>query len=124
MVNQRSRPPHVLRRADPQALHRQLPQLINVLKGDMSIVGPAGNSAFRGAVPRRGAALHDPPYGQARHDRSAQVSGYAATLHPRTHRLRYRLRENWTIWLDIRIILHTFTSLVNDETLPPLHREK
>ena len=55
----------------------------------------------------------------------AQVSGYRGDTS-----IRGRIDcdiayiENWTIWLDIRIILRTFTSLVNDETLPPLHREK
>ena len=55
----------------------------------------------------------------------AQVSGYLGHTS-----IRGRIDcdiayiENWTIWLDIRIILRTFTSLVNDETLPPLHREK
>ena len=104
----------------------ELPQLINVLKGDMSIVGP------RPEIPHFVEQFRDEvPLYMIRHmvkpDMTglAQVSGYRGDTS-----IRGRIDcdiayiENWTIWLDIRIILRTFTSLVNDETLPPLHREK
>lgn len=104
----------------------ELPQLINVLKGDMSIVGP------RPEIPHFVEQFRDEvPLYMIRHmvkpgmTGLAQVSGYRGDTS-----IRGRIDcdiayiENWTIWLDIRIILHTFTSLVNDETLPPLHREK
>ncbi len=104
----------------------ELPQLINVLKGDMSIVGP------RPEIPQFVEQFRDEvPLYMIRHmvkpgmTGLAQVSGYRGDTS-----IRGRIDcdiayiENWTIWLDIRIILRTFTSLVNDETLPPLHREK
>ena len=104
----------------------ELPQLINVLKGDMSIVGP------RPEIPHFVEQFRDEvPLYMIRHmvkpgmTGLAQVSGYRGDTS-----IRGRIDcdiayiENWTIWLDIRIILRTFTSLVNDETLPPLHREK
>ena len=104
----------------------ELPQLINVLKGDMSIVGP------RPEIPHFVEQFRDDvPLYMIRHmvkpgmTGLAQVSGYRGDTS-----IRGRIDcdiayiENWTIWLDIRIILRTFTSLVNDETLPPLHREK
>lgn len=53
----------------------------------------------------------------------AQVSGYRGDTS-----IRGRIDcdiayiENWTIWVDVRIILRTFTSMINDETLPPMHR--
>ena len=103
----------------------ELPQLINVLKGDMSIVGP------RPEIPHFVEQFRDEvPLYMIRHmvkpgmTGLAQVSGYRGDTS-----IRGRIDcdiayiENWTIWLDIRIILRTFTSLVNDETLPPLHRE-
>ena len=87
------RPPHVLRRADPQALHRRTaPAHQRAQRRHEHRRPAAGNSAFRGAVPRRGAALHDPPHGQARHDRSGTGERLPRRhFHPRTHRLRYRL---------------------------------
>ena len=104
----------------------ELPQLFNVLKGDMSIVGP------RPEIPHFVEQFRDEvPLYMIRHmvkpgiTGLAQVSGYRGDTS-----IRGRIDcdiayiENWTIWLDIRIILRTFTSLVNDETLPPLHREK
>ncbi len=104
----------------------ELPQLINVLKGDMSIVGP------RPEIPHFVEQFRDEvPLYMIRHmvkpgmTGLAQVSGYRGDTS-----IRGRIDcdiayiENWTIWLDIRIILRTFTSLVNDETLPPFHREK
>ena len=104
----------------------EMPQFINVLKGDMSIVGP------RPEIPHFVEQFRDEvPLYMIRHmvkpgmTGLAQVSGYRGDTS-----IRGRIDcdiayiENWTIWLDIRIILHTFTSLVNDETLPPLHREK
>ena len=104
----------------------ELPQLINVLKGDMSIVGPRPEiphfvEQFRDEVPLY-LIRHKVKPGMTG---LAQVSGYRGDTS-----IRGRIDcdiayiENWTIWLDIRIILRTFTSLVNDETLPPLHREK
>lgn len=104
----------------------ELAQLVNVLKGDMSIVGP------RPEIPHFVEQFRDEvPLYMIRHmvkpgmTGLAQVSGYRGDTS-----IRGRIDcdiayiENWTIWLDIRIILRTFTSLVNDETLPPLHREK
>ena len=32
--------------------------------------------------------------------------------------------ENWTIWMDIRIILRTIPAIVNDERLPLRKKKK
>ena len=101
----------------------ELPSLLNMFVGQISLVGP-----------RPWLCKYLEYYSEWERIRHtvrpgltglAQVSGYRGDTS-----IRGRIDcdiayiENWTIWLDIRIILRTFTSLVNDETLPPLHREK
>jgi exopolysaccharide biosynthesis polyprenyl glycosylphosphotransferase len=94
----------------------ELPQLINVLKGDMSLVGP------RPHVPGMlaGGMLYEEltPYYFQRHNMRpgvtglAQVSGFrgsTAAPAPAVERLNCDLRyiENWSFWLDLRIIVGT-----------------
>jgi len=94
----------------------ELPQLINVLKGDMSLVGP------RPHVPGMlaGGMLYEeltPYYFQRHHMRPgitglAQVSGYrGGTTAPLSaiERLDHDLQyiETWSLLLDIRILIRT-----------------
>ncbi len=94
----------------------ELPQLINVLKGDMSLVGP------RPHVPGMLAAglLYEQftPYYFQRHNIRpgitglAQVSGYrGSTTVPLSavERLDHDLQyiEKWSLWLDLSIIVRT-----------------
>ncbi len=83
----------------------ELPQLINVLLGDMSIVGPRPhavehNAQYRGIVP-----LYE-----ARHRVKpgitgwAQVNGRNAIDWDEKFRLDVWYVENWSLWLDIRIL--------------------
>jgi lipopolysaccharide/colanic/teichoic acid biosynthesis glycosyltransferase len=88
----------------------ELPQLLNVIKGDMSLVGPRPERPdfarmFEESVYR---------YGD-RHRVKSGITGWAQVhgLRGKTS-LRDRVEwdnhyiENWSLWLDVKIVLMTF----------------
>lgn len=94
----------------------ELPQLINVVKGDMSLVGP------RPHVPKMLAAEllyeHLVPYYFQRHSMRPGITGLAqvsgcrgstAQAGDAIARIDYDLEyiETWSLWLDIKILLKT-----------------
>ncbi len=98
----------------------ELPQLFQVLKGSMSIVGPrphpiALNEAQRKLI--EGYMLrHKVKPGITGW---AQINGYRGetdTPEKMLGRIRYDLEyiQNWSLMLDVRILLGTFVSIVND----------
>ena len=100
---------HLLRKSN----FDELPQLINVLKGDMSIVGPRPErpmfvEEFKNKI----------PFYMKKHlvkggiTGWAQVHGFRGDTDLKT-RIDYDLFyiENWSFWLDIKIILLTFSKI-------------
>lgn len=92
----------------------ELPQFLNVLAGDMSIVGPRPHATVQN---EHFAALIDGYL--ARHRVKPGITGWAQvhglrgevdTLAKMQERVRYDLHyiENWSLQLDLRIILRTF----------------
>ena len=94
----------------------ELPQLWNVLRGDMSLVGPRPHADSLHDVDRAGREIVA-EYAQRNRVKPgmtgwAQVHGArgaTATLEQLRHRVDYDLFyiENWSIWLDLRILLRT-----------------
>lgn len=93
----------------------ELPQILNVLKGDMSLVGPRPErphfvNQFRESIPRY----------MARHKIKSGITGWAQVNGFRGNtsikeRLKYDLyyMENWSLLLDIEIIFMTLFAYKN-----------
>ena len=99
----------------------ELPQFFNVLKGDMSVVGPRPHVIFH---TEKYSALID-KY-MVRHFSKPGITGYAQVTGFRGEteelwQMEGRIRkdiwyiENWSMWLDIKIIFMTALSIVRPD---------
>ena len=91
----------------------ELPQLWNILRGEMSVVGPRPErphfvEKFSAEYPNY-AARHRVPVGLTG---LAQVSGLRGDT-PISDRARFDnyYIENWSLWLDIKVVLRTVTEV-------------
>jgi Undecaprenyl-phosphate glucose phosphotransferase len=95
----------------------ELPQLINVALGDMSLVGPRPErpiyvEQFRRSIPRY----------MDRHREKSGLTGWAQVNGLRgdtsiAERTKYDLWyiENWSVWLDIKIMLRTLANMIGGD---------
>ena len=110
----------------------ELPQIINVLKGDMSIVGPRPTLQYQVALYndfQRKRLLVKPGI-----TGWAQVNGRNAISWEQRIQLDVWYVENWSMWLDLEIILKTIKVVIkkeglygargiNDDFMPQKHDE-
>lgn len=99
----------------------ELPQLFNVLKGDMSLVGPRPHAVAAKAADRLYADVVD-EYA-ARHRIKPGITGWAQVNGWRgdtdtEEKLKMRIEhdlyyiDNWSIWFDLKIIVMTFVEVL------------
>jgi lipopolysaccharide/colanic/teichoic acid biosynthesis glycosyltransferase len=90
----------------------ELPQLFNVLRGQMSLVGP------RPPVPSEVAQYEDWQLGRLRAVPGMtglwQVSGRSDVPFHDMVRLDLHYIRNWSLWLDLEIILRTIPAVVGN----------
>ncbi len=90
----------------------ELPQLFNILRGDMSLVGP------RPPIPYEVEEYRLWHYGRVVEAKPGltglwQVSGRSRTTFDDMVRLDLQYTDRWSIWLDIKIILKTFRAVLS-----------
>jgi undecaprenyl phosphate N,N'-diacetylbacillosamine 1-phosphate transferase len=93
----------------------ELPQIINVLKGDMSLVGPRPTLAYqveRYTEFQRKRLLAKPGI-----TGWAQVNGRNAISWEERIKLDVWYVENWSLWLDFKIMLKTIKVVMKKEGL-------
>ena len=90
----------------------ELPQIFNVLKGEMSLVGP------RPPVPSEVAQYEDWQHGRLRAVPGMtglwQVSGRSDVPFHDMVRLDLHYIRNWSLWLDLEIILRTVPAVIGN----------
>jgi exopolysaccharide biosynthesis polyprenyl glycosylphosphotransferase len=92
----------------------ELPQLVNVLRGDMSLVGPRPERPYFVDQFRTAYSSYE-----ARHRVPSGLTGWAqihglrgdTSISDRARFDNYYI-ENWSLWLDVKIIVRTLSAVV------------
>lgn len=91
----------------------ELPQLINVLRGDMSLVGPRPlRMEYLDRYSPRQSMRHDVMPGITGW---AQINGRNTLTWEEKFELDLWYVDNWSLWLDVRILALTFLSVLKRE---------
>jgi sugar transferase EpsL len=91
----------------------ELPELLNVLKGDMSIVGPRPlMMKYLGRYSSQQARRHEVKPGITGW---AQINGRNAISWEDKFKLDVWYVDNWTLWLDVKIILKSIWMVVKKQ---------
>jgi lipopolysaccharide/colanic/teichoic acid biosynthesis glycosyltransferase len=94
----------------------EIPQLVNILRGQMSLVGPRPDLVEQAAnytpSERRRLAVRPGITGWS------QIHGREDMTWPERFRFDAWYLEHWSLWLDLRILLRTFGQLFRPEPVP------
>jgi sugar transferase EpsL len=91
----------------------ELPELLNILKGDMSLVGPRPLlEQYLPLYSKQQARRHDVLPGLTGW---AQVNGRNALTWQEKFALDVWYVDHWTFWLDVKIIAHTIVKVLQRE---------
>jgi lipopolysaccharide/colanic/teichoic acid biosynthesis glycosyltransferase len=89
----------------------ELPQLLNVLKGEMSLVGP--RPIVQKEVPRYEQYIKEYYMVLPGITGLWQVSGRSDTTYPERVAMDMWYVHNWSVWLDIILIWRTFFAVIH-----------